>query len=89
MSNFEHIQFNNGLYTIHKSMPFKVRTAKETCEEDWKTAIVHEIPPIPANTDLTVKRVFLNLYDRILEVDYNGRSYSISAENCDFIGLGE
>ena len=66
--------------------PFKVRTVKNCQTEDWKTALAHNIKPIPAGIELTAE-VYYNFYGSWLIVRYNDWTYYIDPKSCDFIDL--
>lgn len=83
----DELRFHNGLFAFYKEKPFTVRTAKEVHDEDWKTAMAHNIPPIPAETELVIKKTCINYYGIWLMAEYNGNLYYIDPMKCDFVGF--
>lgn len=63
-----------------------VKTVRSTREEDWKTAMVHHIPDIPAGERLLVKDVFRNCYGIWLTVKYKDMNYYIDPHNVEYDG---
>ncbi len=68
-----------------RTFPHRVRTVKYAPEEDWKTALAQGIKPIPYGTELNAIGVYRNLYGTFLEVEYNGRCYTIAPRCVEII----
>lgn len=79
------LKFNNGLCGFKEGSKIEVVTVKEVSDEDWKTASVHGIKPIPPGVRLLVKEVVHNFYGRYLVVDYADWQYYLDPLNCDFV----
>ena len=77
------ININQNIYRIDK--PFVVRTIKPALEQDYKTAIILGIEPIPEGTELKVFSILDNYYGRFFICEYNGRKYNINPNDCEFI----
>lgn len=59
-----------------------VITTKNAPEEDWRTAIAHNIEPIPKDTCVIVEDVVnQNFYGTYIRVRYNNRIYDIDPNN--------
>ena len=77
------LSFRNGLFAFFKDKPFTVTTVKDVQDEDWKTAIAHNLKPIPAGTELQVT-YYLNFYGEYFKAEYNGHIYYIRPRDCNF-----
>lgn len=62
-----------------------LRTVKDACEEDWKTAVARSIPNIPAGTEVEFLEVLQNFYGNFLQVRYLGRTYSIKFNTVEYV----
>lgn len=62
-----------------------LRTVKDACEEDWKTAAAKNIPDIPAGTEVEFLEVLQNFYGYFLQVKYLGRIYSIKLNTVEYV----
>ena len=75
------LDLDKSMYTF----PFEVETKKKVFDGDWKTAIVHRIPPIPEGTKLEVTDMFQNFEGIWLEAKYEGWLYSIDPHDVDVV----
>lgn len=78
---------NDYLLDIRRSP--KVRTIKDTSDEDFKTAIALRIPSIPKGTELVVEDVTRNFYGIFLDVRYGGYLYYINPRNVEYAGMNK
>ena len=84
--DYTQVQFFDGShYTVLRASV--VRTVRSTPEEDWKTALAHHIQPIPKDTTLLVHGWLDNFYGRFLQVEYQGRNYSVDPKNLEFLSI--
>lgn len=80
----EAMRFNNEYRGYVVGNKLRVKTAKEVADEDWKTALVHGIKPIPTGVVL-ICEVYKNFYGTYLKTTYNGHTYYIEPRDCDYI----
>lgn len=80
----EGMWFNNGYMGYVVGNKLRVKTTKEVVDEDWKTALVHDIKPIPTGVEL-ICEVYNNCYGTYLKTKYNGQTYYIEPRDCDYI----
>lgn len=85
MKTCDFLFFNNGRYFFFPNKSFKIKTAREISDEDWKTALAQGIDPIPAGEHLDAE-VFNNFYGTFLKVRYKAWWYYINPKDCDYIG---
>ena len=85
MKTCDFLFFNNGQHYFFPNKSFKIKTAREVSDEDWKTALAHRIEPIPADEHLNAE-VFNNYYGTFLKVRYKAWWYYINPKDCDYIG---
>lgn len=79
------VRINHKLYKIDG--PFSVITIKNAYEQDFKTDLIRNIPPIPINTQLRIFNIFQNFYGEFFEVTYDGLIYSIDPNDCEFVSM--
>ena len=85
MTTTDCLYFNNGRHFFFANKSFRIKTAREVSDEDWKTALAHGQGPIPAEEHLDAE-VFSNLYGTFLKVRYKAWWYYINPKDCDYIG---
>lgn len=66
-----------------------LETVRDAHDGDWKTAMVHHIPPVPAGTQVVVKNIFQNFEGIWIEAYYNDRLYSIAPRDLKYVRLHE
>lgn len=77
---------HNGLYLWEKDSPSTIiRTVRVTYDEDT----IHSHLPIPAETELNVVNCYQNLYGTFIDVEYNGRTYSVKPKHVEVVSSQE
>ena len=83
----EFILNNEETYLFLSDKSYRLVTAIEVFDEDYKTASIHNKQSIPKNTEVILETFFRNCYGEYFAVRYNGILYYSKPENFNYLGV--
>lgn len=85
---YESRHINDKTYKYVRNT-YILKTVRSVINEDWETAIAHNQPAIPPDTEILVKDVIWNFYGQFITTEYDGYYYYLNPKDLLYIRCEE